>query len=224
MRCVHWRDVPLDIARNDSGAVAEVESLHDRIGRDLGNRSLRHETPGGEHAHAIAQCRHETEVVLHEHDGQSGVAQAREDRAQRRLSRRAEPRRRLVEEKHARAGGESARDLQQPLFGAGELLGGSIGGIVQTDESERLASAPHELVLFSAAGGRPEDGRDGTRPSRGFETGGDVLQRRQSGSHCETLERSRDAGACVLGRPTRDRRAVEGGRAGVGVERAAEHA
>src|SRR5689334_13558830 len=145
-------------------APAEIEAGQARVGLDLGRGALREYATLGEEDDAVAQAAHDVEIVLHQHDRGAGLAQRRHGLDNAAAGLRVEPRRGLVEQEGAGAGGKQAGEHYELLFGIAEIGAALAGAAGQPDTVKPALRLPGE---FAAALAREPDHADDGGRERG---------------------------------------------------------
>ncbi|KWE64040.1 hypothetical protein WL77_22035 [Burkholderia ubonensis] len=92
--------------------VAEIRAAHGRLGEHARGRAGREHAAVFEHDDALGELRDEADPVLDQHDRDAARAQRGEPFAQRRQLVRVEPGRRFVDQQHARAQRQRARQFE----------------------------------------------------------------------------------------------------------------
>ena len=130
-------------------ALAEVGGAHDRVGLHLGGRAERDDLAEVEHVDVVARAHDQAHVVLDEHDREPGGGELDEQLRELRGLRLVEARRRLVEQDHARLGGERAGHLDQALRAGGQAVDALVGHRGEADALDQLAAEVTRLELLS---------------------------------------------------------------------------
>src|SRR5438132_3114537 len=153
-----------------SSIFPEIHLTHARIAADLVGRAFDQDAPADHHDDAAGEAEHHVHVVLDEEHGEL-VREIRDHGEELGAFALWHARGRLIQQQHARAGGERERDLEQALLPVGELarfpIWGNIegtenrGGFVDRRPEARELPPPVVRVAFAL------EHRDGHRLERG---------------------------------------------------------
>src|SRR3954463_11765839 len=204
-------------------AASEISLDHLRVALDLRRPPLGELAAVVQHRDLVADAHHHVHVVLDEHDGTAGVADAAE--AAREIGRLClvEAGRRLVQENQRGLGDEGARYLEQPPMPVRQLARRDAGVAAQADELERAPRAGEDALLLGALCRRARERGEDAGMRSGVQADARVLERAHLSEELQILEGAADAGLRAPGRvPARDVGAAKAYRAARNGERAGD--
>src|SRR5580704_4754155 len=111
----------------------------------------------------LANIHHQSHVVIDQQDRNAeSIAQLAEGAGQITLFSQVQPRRRLVQEQHARLRGEGTKNLQMTLMAVAQTSGQLEGPLLQLEEREQIERLANCLLLRAAASRSAQERRHQT--------------------------------------------------------------